>query len=192
MALLLGGCATVPGEPGPSPAALVERPYHQAIEIGGRLTVRYERNGSEESLHGSFSWEQTRDLTVVTLLSPLGQTLARIEITPHNATLLQAGQAPRIANDVDSLTAAALGWPLPVSGLQNWLQGFANLKTDGSLQTIPAENAVLNTADGWRLHYVSWQQDAQAYPRRIDLERYTAQAGEVQLRIVVDRWQPRG
>lgn len=156
------------------------------------MSVRYQRNGTEESLHGSFSWEQTRDLTVVTLLSPLGQTLARIEITSQSAVLLQPGQAARIADDVDSLTAGALGWPLPVSGLQNWLQGFANLKANSALQAIPAENAVVDTADGWRLHFVNWQHDAQAYPRRLDLERSTVQAGEVHLRIVVDRWQPRG
>lgn len=191
LALPLGACVTVPeGTPADQTSAAM-RPYHQAIDIGGRLSVRYQANGNEESLHGSFSWEQSRDLTVVTLLSPLGQTLARIEITPQSATLMQPGQAPRIADDIDALTSIALGWPLPVSGLKNWLQAYAASVENPRLRPVPAQNTVIDTPDGWRLHYVNWQQDVQPYPRRIDLQRYTAQAGDVNLRIVVDRWQPR-
>lgn len=195
LALLLGACATVPDGVPADQTSAATRPYHQAIDIGGRLSVRYHANGNDESLHGSFSWEQTRDLTVVTLLSPLGQTLARIEITPSSATLMQPGQAPRIADDIDALTTVALGWPLPVSGLKNWLQAFAASVENPRLRPVPPQSTVIKTPDGWRLHYVNWQENTsqhlQPYPRRIDLERYTAQAGEVALRIVVDRWQPR-
>jgi outer membrane lipoprotein LolB len=193
MTLLLGACTTLPGSMQVDPSiASASRIYHPAIAMEGRLSVRYQSRGEEESLHGSFTWDQLSEHIVVTLLSPLGQTLARIEITPHSATLLQPGQPPRIAQDVNELTAAALGWPLPVAGLQTWLQGFVETPSGRGLTTVPAENAVIDTPDGWRLHYVSWQQNGQAHPRRIDLERETAQAGEVSLRIVVDRWQPRG
>lgn len=191
LVLPLGACVTVPQGIPADQASMSVRPYHQAIDIGGRLSVRYQANGNEESLHGSFSWEQSRDLTVVTLLSPLGQTLARIEITPQNATLMQPGQAPRVADNIDALTTLALGWPLPVSGLKNWLQAYASSAENPHLRPVPAQNSVIETPDGWRLHYVNWQQDAQPYPRRVDLQRHTAQAGEVNLRIVVDRWQPR-
>ncbi len=189
--LVLGACTTVPSDtrPSPSVAGATARTYHPAIEMGGRLSVRYERNGNEEALHGSFVWEQAPDRIIVTLLSPLGQTLAVIDITPLSATLMQPGQTPRTAQDVDTLTAATLGWPLPVSGLQHWLQGFVANTASHTLEAAPAEAGLINTDDGWRLQYVSWQQDGQDYPRRIDLERHTAQAGEVSLRIVVDRRQ---
>jgi len=189
--LLLGACATAPGTQPPSVAGTeAERSYHDAIEMGGRLSVRYQRNGNEESLHGSFTWEQTPDRTLVTLLSPLGQTLALIDITPASATLMQPGQPPRIAQDVDTLTASTLGWPLPVSGLQHWLQGFASIAPGSKPQAVPAEAGIITTPDGWRLRYVSWQHDTEPFPRRLDLDRYTSQAGEVSLRIVIDRRQP--
>lgn len=193
LTLLLGACVTLPDStPNPFSLPTAARPYHQAIDIAGRLSVRYQRDGNEESLHGSFYWEQSSDSTIVTLLSPLGQTLARIDITPRTATLLQPGQAPRMARDVDTLTAATLGWPLPVSGLQNWLQGFASSAASPTLQQVPVKNTEIRTADGWRLHYVTWHEENPPHPRRIDLERHTEQAGKVHLRIVVDRWQPRG
>ena len=190
--VLLGACTTLPSATQtPSSAVAQSRAYHPAIELAGRLSVRYEKDGNEESLHGSFIWEQSPDQTIVTLLSPLGQTLARIEITPHAATLMQPGQMPHIAQDVDALTARTLGWPLPVSGLKAWLQGFILDPQGKGLAAVPAESGTLTTPDDWRLRYVSWQQDGEPRPRRINLERHTAQAGEVALRIVVDRWQPR-
>lgn len=193
--LLLAGCVTIPPTaPPPRSAAVQQAPrmYHGAIDLGGRLSIRYQQNGYDQAVHGSFTWAQDTDRTVVTLLSPFGQTIAMIDIAPNLATLSQAGQAPRSAPDVDALTSGALGWPLPVSGLRDWLQGFA---TDvGGRRFVASPQAGANsvaTADGWRIHYPSWQDDAApAHPRRIELERTTPEAGDVAIRIVIDSWQP--
>lgn len=162
--------------------------------MNGRLSVQYQRDGREESLHGSFNWSQTPQRTNITLLSPLGQTLALIDVTPHSATLTQAGQAPRIAADADALAAETFGWPLPVAGLRDWLQGFAT-DVQGQRWSAPATDApvTLMTQDGWQLGYASWQADSgqsASRPRRIDLARTTPQAGAVAIRIVIDNWQP--
>ncbi|MDP5007819.1 MAG: outer membrane lipoprotein LolB, partial [Glaciimonas sp.] len=128
LALFSAGCSTLPTPlehaSGVASTAIAPRPYYQAIDISGRLSVRYEQNGKEQAMHGSFTWAQTGELTVVTLLSPLGQTLATINITPTHATLQQAGQPLRSATNVDQLTTQALGWPLPIAGLRDWLQAF--------------------------------------------------------------------
>lgn len=193
--LLLVGCATVVPPTASDPAAVEQaasRPYRDKISIGGRLSVRYQQNGNDEAIHGSFNWDQSADRTLVTLFSPLGQTIALIEITPTVSTLTQAGQAPRTANNVDDLVSRALGWPLPVSGLRNWLQGFAIDAEGRRFVASPLQNAAnVTEQDGWRIHYAAWQDDAgQIRPRRIDLERSTAQAGNVAIRIVLDSWQP--
>lgn len=194
--LLLAGCATFDAPaPDVSSAAAQQAPpraYHDAIELGGRLSVRYQENGRDQALHGSFTWMQTSDRTIVTLLSPLGQTIATIDIMPNQATLTQAGQAPRTAPDVDALTTAALGWPLPVSGLRDWLQGFApDAEGRHVIASQPGASSVA-TSDGWRILYASWQEDVTpSHPKRIDLERNTVQAGDVAIRVVIDSWQPR-
>lgn len=194
--LLGSGCAgPVTQQPGKNPAtgqAGTVRAYHDAIVITGRLSIRYEQNGREESLHGSFNWNQQSHRLLLTLLSPLGQTVAIIENTPAAATLIQAGQPPRTASDVDALVADTLGWPLPVAGLRYWLQGFA-VRDDGSTFVAMPENDAdsIATRDGWQLNYASWNQDARpAHPRRIDLQRETSQAGKVDIRLVIDTWQP--
>jgi outer membrane lipoprotein LolB len=197
LVLLLAGCASLSPRPTETPQAeqaMRSRSFQDAIELAGRLSVLYQGAYKDEALHGSFTWAQRPAQTTVTLMSPLGQTLAVIDLTPDGATLTQAGQPPRAAADVDTLTAETLGWPLPISGLRYWLQGFA-IDAGGRHFVATPESSDVTTRDGWRLHYTSWQDNASSTapqrPRRIDLERSTQQAGNVAIRIVIDTWQTR-
>ncbi|NMM25979.1 MAG: outer membrane lipoprotein LolB [Glaciimonas sp.] len=193
LALLLAGCASAPSLPGNSfdTADSAAQNYHAAIELAGRLSVRYQRNGQDEALHGSFAWSQSATRTFITLSSPLGQTLATIELTAQGATLIQPGQAPRSAVDADALVADALGWPLPVASLGNWLQGYT-LDAQGRQIAAAGNQGTIRTPDDWQIDYPAWQESdsGPAHPKRIDLARHTAQAGEIAIRIVIDSWQP--
>jgi len=183
---LLSACATAPLAP-PSQATVAE--YREALELSGRLSVNYDRDGNLETLSGKFNWTQVPGVVDVALLSPLGQTIAKIKVTPQAATLTQGDRPPREAADIDSLTAQALGWSLPVSGLRDWLQGYATAADGKRFAASPAANSV-TTPDGWRLTFVSWQDPTAAHPvpRRIDAERSaTAASGQLALRIVIDQ-----
>ncbi len=193
-ALLLSGCSTISPAENKDMAEqnTSQRSYKDALELDGRLSVQYQRNDEDQAIHASFNWKQSKDRSSITILSPLGQILATIDVKPGNATLTQSGQAPRNAADVDTLAEQALGWPLPVSGLRNWLQGFA---TDTNNQSFIASSSNTNvqTRDGWNIQYMSWEDDnqtpVQSRPKRIDLTRQTEQAGKVMIRIVLDKWQ---
>ena len=184
LAAALAGCATTSA---PLSTATVGA-YRETIDLSGKLSVNYLKDDKQESLTGNFTWDQTPNRIEVNLASPLGQTIATIAVTPEGATLTQSGQPPRTAADIDGLTQQALGWTLPVSGLRDWLQGYA-LDAEGKrFAASPANNSVV-TKDGWRLRFVSWQDDkaAQPVPRRIDADR--AAAGDIQnleIRIVVN------
>lgn len=187
--LWLGGCASIAPPAPASGMTMPTRTYQDSIELGGRLSVRYQQNGSEQAVHGSFSWSQTPDHTHVVLASPLGQTMAEIDVTAATATLMQANQPPRIAADVDALATETLGWPLPVAGLRDWLQGFV-AGPNGARRTVPATPDATLESDGWRIRYGSWQQDGTAppQPKRLDLERDSS-TGPVAIRIVIDTRQ---
>lgn len=194
LSLLLAGCAgmvppTTTDRVPAQPTALA-RPFHHVIDLGGRLSMRYQGERKEESLHGGFAWSQTPAQTTLTLTSPLGQTMAIIHVTPQGAKLMQDGQPVRHAANVDTLTSDALGWPLPVSGLSDWLQGFA-LDAAGRRFVATPQASAVTTHDGWHIHYVNWQGDSrsQYHPRRIDLARATEHGGDVFIRIVIDSWQ---
>jgi outer membrane lipoprotein LolB len=196
LALLVTGCASLsPVKPDPGPQ--LERHYNETISLSGRLSVRYTQNNQEQAVHGSFTWNQRNNHIAVSLLSPLGQTLATIEIRPDMAVLTQSGKPPLVATDVNILTEQALGWPLPIAGLRDWLQGFGQDASGRDFVAQPsAEPLRLVSRDGWNLSYGEWQDDTantpKNHPRRIDLARETKQAGPVAIRIVIDQWLPPG
>lgn len=192
VALLLGGCAAMPGQTVVAPGAAAPA-YQDSIDINGRISVQYTQNDQPQSLHGSFIWSQTARQTDLELLSPLGQTVATISVKPGMATLVESGKSPRVAPDVDELAAQSLGWPLPVSGLRQWLQGSGTDSAGKPFQARPGvDDAAFTTQDGWRVVYANWQTDpagGATRPKRIDLTRSTEQAGKVSIRIAIDSWK---
>ena len=146
--------------------------YRETVHLAGTLSVNYQKDGKPESITGKFNWQQAPGRVDVSLASPLGQTLATISVTPESATLTQADRAPRVAKDLETLTHDALGWSLPVSGLRDWLQGYATDADGKRFMASPANNTVV-TSDGWRLRFVTWQDDTAAIPqpKRIDADR---------------------
>lgn len=185
---LLSACAsTRQAEQAAEPAQLAQ--YRSSIALTGRLSVSYQKDGKAEALSGKFSWQQSAERTDVSLFSPFGQTIATIIQTPFMATLTQSGQAPRVASDLDALTKQTLGWSLPVSALRSWLQGYASA-ADGHIFAASKQHDSVITADGWRLHFVSWQTSTAGLmqPKRIDAERSAASdfIDGLTLRIVID------
>jgi outer membrane lipoprotein LolB len=179
-AAVLAGCATTSAPLSQAPVAA----YRDTVNLAGRLSVNYQKDGKPESITGKFNWQQTPGRVDVSLASPLGQTIAAISVTPESATLTQADRPPRVAKDLETLTAESLGWSLPVSGLRDWLQGYAT-GADGKRFTASPGNSNVTTKDGWRLRFVSWQDGAGApQPKRIDADRNDGQ--ELQIRIVID------
>ena len=122
---LLAGCAsTLVKTSQPQQARL----YQDSFEAAGRLSINYRKDGNPESLSGKFNWSQTPGRIDVSLSSSMA-TIATISITPQSATLVQADKVPRVAKDIDTLTAESLGWSLPVSGLRDWLQATPPVPT---------------------------------------------------------------
>ncbi|MHA4869179.1 outer membrane lipoprotein LolB [Duganella sp. PWIR1] len=185
-AAVLAGCATMSAAPRSSAAVA---PYRDSVDLAGRIAINYSRDGKKESLNGKFTWQQTKANTDVSLISPTGQTVAVINVTPTSATLKESGKAPRTAPDLDTLTQQALGWTLPVSGLRDWLQGYAIDSEGKRFVATPANDNVI-TRDGWKLEYMSWQDDTAAVPqpKRIDVTRIAlGQAvDDMAIRIVID------
>ncbi|MGO4380120.1 lipoprotein insertase outer membrane protein LolB [Pseudoduganella sp. RAF53_2] len=180
-AFLLGGCATTTKAPVCSAAS------GDAVDLHGRLAVKYTQNSEPKSMTVNYSWSQTPQCTNVALSMPIGSTIATIEVTPEQAVLTESGKPPRSAPDIDTLTARILGWSLPVAGLREWMQGYATA-ADGKRFNASPGNTDVTTKDGWRLSFVSWQDGSNPpKPKRIDAERSASgQIEEVSLRIVID------
>ena len=173
------------------PLARTERYFYDRILIHGRFSAKFEQNGRLQSVQGRFEWRQNDHDIDIDLLSPLGQTVARISIVPGLAKIQQSGKETKVAGNITELTEQTLGWALPVSGMRDWLQGFSRSRTSDLQTASPTGTAIFDT-DGWRIEYVSWQENnLSAYPKRIDLLRTSLNATPLSLRIVIDHWEPR-
>lgn len=180
--ITLAGCATT------STNVATVGAYRDSIDLDGRLSVNYQKSGNRESMTVNFDWAQRPGRVDVTIANPLGQTVATIEVTPQSATLTQAGRAPVTEADVDTLSQRTLGWPLPVSGLRDWLQGYAVDAQGQRFSASPAGNEVV-TQDGWRLRFVEWQDPNAAQPAPRVIHATRAAVGDIQdleIRIVIN------
>ncbi|HEY5800995.1 MAG TPA: outer membrane lipoprotein LolB [Burkholderiaceae bacterium] len=176
----LAACSTVPTA-SPRAAASAPTEVRDNLELSGQIAVHYQHNEQPQHISGTYTWVQRGADVDVTLRSPLGQTVAAIKVTPAQATLQQSGQAPRSAASITQLTTEVLGWPLPVAGLRDWLQGRA---TDAQGKPYVATPAAPNvtTADGWRITWV-WSDGAL---RRLDLAHdMPGQEAPLTLRITI-------
>ncbi len=176
MLLLLAACSTLP------PGALDRTAQSRTIE--GRLSVHYRdlETSKDESLSGRFVWTASGDDVELSLLDPLGQTVALIRSGPQNASItFRDGRKVEGATPED-LTRRTLGWTVPLQGLRYWLDGQADPST------------AVSTLDDGRLRQDRWTirlvpadgAPAGAAPRRIDLA-YPGPPVEIDLRLVVDQ-----
>jgi outer membrane lipoprotein LolB len=191
VSLLVTGCADLAPQKRESVSS-VARVCHERIALAGRFSVQYQKNGKDESVHGSFRWAQNGQNIHIALAPPLGQTLATIDITRDSATLTSSGGVSRTAADPDALARGSLGWPLPVSGLRDWLQA-CTLDAQGSRRALAPESESTITVDGWEIAYPIWESadTGMRRPKRIDVHRSTdGEWTEISLRLVIDEWQP--
>lgn len=173
-ALALAGCATLP-EPAPLDRLHVGR-------FAATTTTLDERR---ENSAGRFALSVGNGRLVLDLSSPVGTTLARIDAGPDGATLRTVDNgATRHGRDAEALANDVLGWPLPVAGIGDWIEGRPvhgrpSLTTarDGALATIEQ--------DGWTIEIT--ERFAAGSPRRLVMSRPArADAPAITLRLVLD------
>lgn len=169
---VLAGCAA-------APAVAPDRAYT------GRFSAVATLGERRETVSGRFSLEVRGDRQTIDLATPLGTTVARVEVGPDGARASGPGMQEARGSDADALTEQLLGWRLPVSGLPDWIEGRpapgrpARVERDG-------DRPVLIEQDGWTVR-VAETFESSARPRLIVLERAASpRAPGVILRLAVD------
>lgn len=166
---LLAACASVP--PG-------ER------VVGGRFSVLVAADGRQDSGSGRFRLAFSGDAIALDLASPLGTTLARVELDASGARLTRSdGEGLRELRGASAelLTLEALGWPLPVAGLTDWIAGRP---VPGRPVDLHSDDAFVQ--DGWTIRVL--ERFASGAPRRLQIERPELRgvAPAITLRLVLD------
>ncbi|AZY48098.1 lipoprotein localization protein LolB [Bordetella avium] len=112
----IAACSSLPTSEGVSGADTFSR--------SGRFAITAtQADGRQEAVQGGFTWQDNGREYILDLTTPLGSTEARVQGRPGVAVLTRANGASLQAADPDTLAEDALGSPVPVSGLRDWLRG---------------------------------------------------------------------
>lgn len=169
---VVAGCATVP------PPATSETLAGDAFEMTGRFAARQ----GEDAGGGRIAWRHTPLEDDVMLSSPLGQGLARIT-RRDGMYVLEAGEARRWESaDPAELAERALGFPIPLHGLSDWVLARPMPGSDSEVERDAAGRVQAIRQDGWRIEYPAY---AGNLPQRIRVSR-----ADFELRLSIDSWRP--
>jgi outer membrane lipoprotein LolB len=152
----------------------------------GRFSAVAVQGDKRESVSGRFSVEVRGDRQRIDLSTPLGTTVARIEVGPEGANASGPGMRDARGPDADALAEQLLGWRLPVSGLPDWIEGRPVPTRPAVVGHDDAGRLMLIEQDGWTVR-IAETFAASGRPRLIVLERAAEPlAPGVVLRLVVD------
>lgn len=177
-AALVAGCATfLPQSRAPVMPA--------AFDLIGRVAASHDGN----RFFSNVRWHHLSNGEEIWLLTPAGQTLARIVSDADGATLTGADRSEYRGSDVESLTRQVLGWELPLTYMGWWVRGEA--APDGTVQDVARDGQsryVALSQGGWRVT-MTWGDGGagSGLPRRLEFA-----SGSDQIRLVIDGWRPVG
>jgi outer membrane lipoprotein LolB len=157
-------------------------PPQASFDIAGRLSARHGGDG----LAANFRWRRADGRDELELVSPLGQTIARLTGEASHVRLETSDGQTSTASDWSALTTRGLGWPLPVDGLAFWIQGAAREGSPATTELSDDGRVSVLRQDGWTVAYGAYTQNATGTwrPARIMLSY-----PDIELRIAVDTWQ---
>ncbi len=116
MLVLLTACSHAPRHVAVDPANPAAKGHWE-----GRLTLRVEKTPAEQ-FTTSFEMTGRPEQGELSILSPLGTTLAMVRWNPQGASLQQGAEVQQFAS-MDELTLRLTGAALPLPELMAWLDG---------------------------------------------------------------------
>lgn len=174
LTLLLAGCATMP--------ASIQR--HTQADASFAFNGRVAVSQGELRDNAGVRWVHRGGEDEILLLAPLGQTMARIHSNAQEATLDASGKH-YTALDMESLMQQALGWQLPLSGLQHWV--FALPAPDGESRIERDANGQVSVLhqQGWDISYLRYAAETpDALPLKLNLKREG-----MEVVLLIDEWE---
>lgn len=113
--LVLSGCASVYTPQDLQPGELLR---------SGRFSMLVQDPQKPDAfLQGRFYWQDLQQGLTLDLSSPVGVTLARIEVQPQQAVLLVPGETSVTATTADELFVKVFAEPVPIQAMRDWMQG---------------------------------------------------------------------
>lgn len=172
LCLALVGCATHDTPFHSATPATSAMAQDKPFSVSGKLSVNMDGKG----YFAGFDWDHSPDHDLLSVNTPLGNTVARVEKT-RNGVTLTSGSKTVSADSAEQLTREQLGWPLPLDNLIWWIRGMPAPSEPYQQQ----DGALLQ--QGWKIRFVSAEGSRSLYPDRVELSR-----DNLAIKVVAQQW----
>lgn len=151
------------------------------FNVEGKVAFSHGREGG----NASFTWEQKASHYAIRLFGALGAGTIEIYGRPGFVGLVESNGKTHTEANPEFLIKKILGWNIPVSPLQYWLQGLAVPGTKFYAKRDHQNRLVLLQQQGWTIHYqqYTFHQNGHWLPSRMTLENKG-----IRLRFIFKRW----
>lgn len=174
-----GACApaaSAPGSAALAPAAPRPSPARPRIDLQGQMSVKLAAFAGQpaKGLSLGFFFSGNTDKGQLDLMTLMGSQMAQVNWQPGEAWLTNDKGKSRY-EDIDTLSEAALGEPLPLRQLIHWMQGTP----DPDLPSLPGSEPDTFVQQGWLIDThelsvkkLSARRDASAQRRAVQIKVY--------------------
>jgi outer membrane lipoprotein LolB len=148
--------------------------------MNGRISVDHQGERHSAGLH----WIHQAQSDEILLLTPLGQTAARVYRDDRNATL-DDGNKHYQDVDAESLMQQVLGWHLPLVGLHQWVLGLPVADTPAQIERDSYGQITVLRQGGWEVRYLRYADTrTDSLPTRMQLNHE-----DLQMQLLIDEWE---
>jgi outer membrane lipoprotein LolB len=176
--ILLNGCALLPRTP--SSVVRPAQPESAPFTMNGRISINHQGERHSAGLH----WTHQTQSDEILLLTPLGQTAARVYRDNIKATL-DNGDKHYQDVDAESLMQQVLGWHLPLVGLHQWVLGLPAAETPVQIERDANGQIAVLHQGGWEIRYLRYADTKlDSLPTRLQLSHE-----DMQVQLLIDEWE---
>ncbi len=179
LALFVTGCASNP--PLVQPVTRSAGSSTSSFSLSGRIAIKNDKERSFVGVHWSHISSQEDEIS---LIAPLGQTVARIN---RNVGVVELDTSDKqyFAEDAEALTQKILGWRLPLEGMIYWVLALPEPDIDADIKRDEKNRISMLKQDGWEIHYTKYAaQAADSLPLRMSLQRE-----KLNIDLLIDAWE---
>jgi outer membrane lipoprotein LolB len=196
IATLLVGCASLPPPAGDPARVWQEREQKLAPLTGWELHGRLALRTDSEGWHASLVWVRSGDRHNIDLTGPLGRGHLRLKRSREGAELKDSESNVLYADSAEDLLLRATGYRVPLEGLDYWVRGLPTPGATLERELDPWGRLRGLRQDGWDIEFLEYaRQGDYELPSKLFLRRELASRGErdgeVEVRLVIERWQVR-
>lgn len=166
----------------------VERQQQLLAHDSWNLQARAAIARKGEAYQVGIRWQRDARRSMLLLQAPFGQGVFRIDSGPGADYRLRLPDGQLFVNRTpEALLEDALGWSLPISGLDYWIRGIPRPDGEFRHRLDRGGRARSIRQDRWNIEYLDYFDAALPpdLPRRIKLAR-----DELTLKLVIEHWQP--